>query len=143
MTEERKSELNRIGSADNDPYINTEFDHKAFLTTPRTRTVKEPRDVLTKDLRLSFIDAEMAFIASNKLSAAEEWRSLGMEDLAERRLVHLVGLLSLNASIKGTERLLQSEPNINIRSNMTEQMQLGIQQFEEEDNKKKAKRFFG
>jgi hypothetical protein len=87
----------------------SDFEHKAFLVTTHIKNkITEPEDVLYKELQLSYLDPELAFIYSAKASCAEEWRNLGLTGLSKRRLTHLLAKLALLKSVEGFERKLQS-----------------------------------
>lgn len=121
----KESDYSRVERrSNNPPVLLSDYEHKAYITQPQLKPqMEKPDDVLTKDLRLSFIDSELAWIYSIKLTCAEEWRHLGMPNLATRRMTALVGKLSLFASVKGRERLLQSNPAISLRDELGQESQ--------------------
>jgi len=91
-------------------YLESEYDHKAFLlnTKFRDKDVFKLHDLVVKELSLSVLpDSELALIYSVKMDCVEEWLSMGMTQLAKRRLSHMLFRLRLNTSIEGSELVLQ------------------------------------
>lgn len=91
-------------------YLESEYDHKAFLlnTKFRDKEVFKLHDLVVKELSLSYLsDAELALIYAVKMDCVEEWLSMGMTQLAKRRLSHMLFRLRLNTSIEGSELVLQ------------------------------------
>ena len=65
-------------------------------------------DLVVKELSLSYLqDTELAMIYAIKMDCVEEWLSMGMTQLAKRRLAHMLFRLRLNTSIEGSELVLQ------------------------------------
>lgn len=110
-----ENELDRFDESKDSPILLSDYEHKAFLVSS-TKNIKMniPEDVLDKDLELSVLDKELAFIYSLKAGCVEDWGNLGLRQLARRRSVSLRLKLNLNRSIGGFERLLQTAtPNVN------------------------------
>lgn len=106
---ERKDDWSKFDQEPAEPLLLSDFEHKAYLVTPHIKKeMIQPEDILAKELQLSYLDAELAYIYSAKASCAEEWRNLGLRNLSKRRLIHLIAKLSLLKSVEGFERLLQS-----------------------------------
>lgn len=97
------------GSSEGTPTLLSEYEQKAFLISPNAKKkLTNSVDLLTKEISLSYLDNETAFIYGNKLTASEEWFSLGFKSLAHRRQIHLLIKLGLKKSVDGFERLLQT-----------------------------------
>lgn len=87
----------------------SEQDHKGWLAEPSVKSaIVSPEDLLSKDLQLSYMDDELAFIYGIKAACSEEWRQLGFMELSKQRMVHLNFKLSLLKSVDGFERVLQT-----------------------------------
>jgi len=103
------------------PVLVGDQDKDAWIGNPTVKAgIVNPVDVLTKDLRMSFLDPELAFICHILHECSEEWRNHGMKRLATRRMVSLVGLLSLFASVDGKERMMQGKPSISFQGDLQE-----------------------
>jgi len=104
-----KSDLRRFEEEISQPVMYTDYDHKAFIVTTSIKNqLQKSEDLLIKELQTGFIDPELAFIYSTKLSCAEEWLGLGFGKLAKRRAVHVLIKMNINKSIGGFERRLQA-----------------------------------
>jgi hypothetical protein len=135
------SEYEMFDSESDEPILVTDQDKSAWIGTPKVKNkIIDARDVLTKDLRMSFIDKELAFIMGLWLEASEEWNNHGLHRLSNRRLVALVGHLSLFSSVEGKERIMQGEPSINFDTSMNElrSMRSDSPTQDEQGNKKKS-----
>jgi len=97
------SELEKISSV---PPIETDFEHKIWLITPESK--QSLIDKFLKELVLSNIDEEYAYILINYLDIINTLEEMGMEELAIKKLNELRSRLLLQRSIGGVERLLQS-----------------------------------
>jgi len=109
--EQPKTDWDRYSefAEDDDDVLTSEFDHKAFLLKQKIKkNIENPEDLLINQLQLSFIDRNLAYIYSLKVTAAEEWRNLGLPTLAKRRIAHLMSKLALLKSVDGFERILQT-----------------------------------
>ena len=106
---EQQDDWSKFDDEHHEPLLLSDYEHKAYLvTTHMKKEVIEPDDILSKELQLSYLDPELAFIYSAKASCAEEWRNLGLQRLSKRRLAHLLAKLALLKSVEGFERKLQS-----------------------------------
>lgn len=110
----------------------SEYDHKAHLTKARMKhTFTAPEDLLTKELNLSQLpDTEITYIYILKITAAEDWRFLGMTGLSKRRAVHLNMRLALYRSINALERILQAGVP-NVRADVEAGLEMKRQSLEE------------
>ena len=104
----KSSDWEQYEEQESEPFITSDYEHKAFLITPKIKHLKTPKDMMRKELSLSYIDEQFALLYGNKLQCIEEWYSLGFKDIADRRFLHLLTRLSLFKSIDGFERILQS-----------------------------------
>lgn len=104
-----------------EPVLLSDFEHKAFLVVPSKQMtiMSRPDDVLDKDMSLSILDQEQAFIYGIKAACSEEWLYLGFPKLAERRKAHIKIKLGLFRSVAGIERFLQTG-----QANVTTEMDL-------------------
>lgn len=127
---EKYSEL-----SDDDDILTTDYEHKQFLLKQRIKKdIKNPEDMLTKELQTSFIDRNIAFIYSIKMTAAEGWRNVGYPQIAKRRMVHLLIRLGLLRSVDGFERILQTAATSAQLDVTSQQLALQQKQTDEKDN---------
>jgi len=109
-TMNERSDWNKLSEMQGTPVLLSDYEHKAHLIDPaRTKThIQEPDDILHKDLSLSVLDRELAYIYGIKQTCSEEWLNLGFPNLAKRRKVHLQVKLAVFRSVGGIERFLQT-----------------------------------
>lgn len=106
--DDEQSEMEKF-EEDADETILSDYDHRVYLlATKHLKDLKKIQNVLNRDLAISKIDAEFAYIFSLRIQCIEEWIELGLYQFALKRMVSLVARLNLMRSIDGFERILQS-----------------------------------
>jgi len=104
-----RSSYSKFNSATADDVILSDPEHKLALVRAKVRDkIEKPEDLLTRDLQLSFVDKRTCHALIMKLRGCEMARNMGHADLAKRSYVQILQYLSVNKSIHGFERILQT-----------------------------------
>lgn len=106
---EEPNDYDLMEREDEEPILNTEYEHKYEMARPKiNRRLIDAASMLDKELRLSRVDTDQAFIFPLYLEAANALRKLGFQESADDLNAYVKIKMSVLASVNGFERNRQT-----------------------------------